>query len=100
MSDGTEEIPQQVKQRHGYRITTAWVSQAGETPWLLNAYDEATEDAWGGPPDFFTEAVTKARGQGDEVRIVHLFISYEAVAERFVAGMTEAEVSGRTKGDS
>lgn len=94
MTEHSEEIPQQ----DGYRITTAWVSQAGETPWLLSAYDEATEDAWGGPPDFFTEAVTKARGQGDEVRIVHLTISYGAVAERFVAGMTEAEVSGRSAG--
>lgn len=75
-----------------FRITTAWVSQDGENPWLLNAYDEYTEDAHGGTPDFFRESVDQAMKQGDEVRIVELLVDYAAIEERFAASQQVAAI--------
>lgn len=76
----------------GFQITTAWVSQDGENPWLLNAYDQFTEDAHGGTPDFFHESVSQAMKQGDEVRIVHLLVDYDAIEALFAARTIDADV--------
>ena len=68
-----------------FRITTAWVRQDDENPWLLDAYDEWTEDSWGGEPDTFAEAIKKARTQGDEVRLVDLYVDYDVIEQRFAS---------------
>lgn len=77
-----------------FRITTAWCTDDGEAPWLLDAYDEIGEDEWAGIPDHFGQAVGKAMQGGAQVRIVNLFVDYDAIAEHFKAGSLDvAEIS-------
>ena len=80
-----------------FRITTAWCQEDGENPWLLDAYDEWSEDAWGGTPDHFNEAVDKAQKGGADVRIVDLLVDYDAIEERFSAKTIAADVGGATR---
>lgn len=74
-----------------FRIVTAW-SDEGGSPWLLNAYCEMVEDEWGDTPDFFTEAIDKAKEAGSQVRVIELFTDYDAICERFTAGSVDAEI--------
>lgn len=81
------------------KITTAWAESEvdGEMPWLVSAYDEFTQDAWGGGvPDFYTEAVRKhgpdAEGRGPNVRELIIEIPEAAVRALFEAPVVEAEV--------
>ena len=75
------------------KITTAWCMEDGENPWLLDAYDEWSEDAWGGTPDHFNEAVDKAMKGGCEVRLVDLSVDYSVIEERFSAVSVDAKVA-------
>lgn len=81
------------------KITTAWAESEvdGEMPWLIAAYDEFTEDSWGGTPEFFTEACKKygpdAEGNGPRVRILVIEIPQEAVEALFEAPVVNGEVA-------
>lgn len=75
-----------------FRITTAWVRQLDERPWLLSSYCEFTEDSWGGVPEHFDNDVDKARNNGDEVRIVQLVVDYRLIEMQFWTPAVEAEV--------
>lgn len=80
------------------KITTAWAESEveGEMPWLISAYDEFTEDAWNGTPDFFTEACKKygpdAEGNGPRVRTLVIEIPQDAVEALFKAPVVKGEV--------
>lgn len=71
------------------RITTAWAESEvdGEMPWLVSAYDEFTQMAWNGTPDFFIEAMLKYgpddEGHGPRVRILEIEIPAAAVTALF-----------------
>ena len=72
-----------------FRITTAWCSESGENPWLVSAYDEFTEDVWNGTPEFFNKDIEKVSG---EIRIIDLYVDYDAIEECFRSVDVSAEV--------
>ncbi len=78
------------------KITTAWAASEvdGEMPWLVAAYDEFTEDAWGETPDWFTEASEKY----GPVRILHIEIPESAVTDRFTTPTIPATRTKDTDG--
>lgn len=73
-----------------FSITTAWVRQADESPWLTDAYCDNGENAWGGEPESFADAVSKHLGIGDEVRIVKINVDYDQIEALF----NEVEIDG------
>ena len=73
-------------------LTTAWCSQDGENPWLLDCYDEIGFDVWGGEPDHFTEHVKVARSQGSDVRIVEFKYDDKQIETLFAATQLNTEV--------
>lgn len=83
-----------------FRITTAWVRQLDESAWLLSAYDERTEDFWGGEPEWFRDEIAKARKNGDEVRIVEILVDPELIDERFSAVTIEAADGSANYGEA
>lgn len=82
------------------RITTAWAESEvdGEMPWLISAFDEFTEDSWGGTPTFFTDACKEygpdAEGNGPRVRVLVIEIPESAVTALFEAPMVKGKVEG------
>jgi hypothetical protein len=81
------------------KITTAWAESEvdGEMPWLISAYDEFTEDSWGGVPDFFTDECKErgpdADGNGPRIRILVIEIPQDAVEALFDAPVVQGEAS-------
>jgi hypothetical protein len=41
------------------RMAFRWEPNGGDTPWLVAAVDELTEEEWGRLPDFYTEELEK-----------------------------------------
>lgn len=65
------------------KITTAWSSD-GDGYYLISAYDEITEDAWGETPEFYAGAVNAARKRDEgNVREMVIEIPDSAVANLF-----------------
>lgn len=63
------------------KITTAWGWQeTDDAPELISAYDELTEDAWNGTPEFFTKDIEKF---GGEVRICVIDVDSSAIYDLF-----------------
>lgn len=56
---------------------------SGSLPWLVSAYDEWTEENWGGVPDFHKEAIAKSEGPGVAIRTTKIFVTEEDVCKLF-----------------
>jgi hypothetical protein len=66
------------------KITTAWEDAGDGYFFLISAYDETTEDAWGEIPEFYSEAVKAARKRDEgNVREMVIEIPDSAVAKLF-----------------
>lgn len=72
------------------RITTAWVWSEDDCPELVSAYDELTEDVWGGTPGFFTDDISK---RGGEVRIAVIDVPSDAIYRLWDAPTIPGSVS-------
>lgn len=76
-------------------LTTLWVrdrTDPDQIPYLLDAYDELTEDAHGGTPDFFQDNVDKAVADGTEHRIIPIRINFDAITRQFNTATIDGDV--------
>lgn len=79
------------------KITTAW-EDAGDGYFLVSAYDEITEDAWGEIPEFYANAVKTARKRDEgAVREMVIEIPDSAVANLFRVPVIKGQISGESK---
>lgn len=63
------------------RIRIAFVEgQDGDMPTMVEGYDEFTEDAWQGVPDFYIDALSKQDGR---IRELDLFVADDVVKNLF-----------------
>lgn len=66
------------------KITMLFVTDEGpHGAWLESAYDEHTHEAWGEVPDFYREAIEKAKQYDQPYREVTCEIPFELVAQAF-----------------
>lgn len=64
-------------------ITIAWGWQEVDSaPELISAYDELTEDSWGGTPQFFLDDIAKFDG---ETRICVITVPSQPIYDLFAS---------------
>lgn len=74
-----------------FDLFTIWAREAGapEAPWCVDAWDEFSIDE---NYDGWVEALDKAKGSNEEVRVVKIRIRHEDVIAAFDVASVEGEV--------
>lgn len=73
-------------------VKTAWQEDESGA-WLIAAYDEWTFESWGEEPDFYVEAVKKARGFDGDARIREMYLNVPVAAVHELFARPHVEVT-------
>lgn len=77
------------------KITTAWLKDGDEDPWMVSGYCENTEDIWQGVPEWYTEEVEKARKgvPGVDIREIRFIVPDSVIEDAFAPQEVEVRAT-------